>query len=59
MSRYIVTEEVEYEVEAEDEDAAVELVIDAEDRDKWCVGVGDRYAVEATGESRLASSYQE
>lgn len=49
MAKYIVTEIVKYEVEADDEAAACDIITDAEDRDAYCVSVADRYAEEAHG----------
>jgi hypothetical protein len=45
--RFIVTEVVEYEVEAKDEAEAVKKVADNIRRDDWCIRIADRYAVEA------------
>ena len=43
MPRFIVTERVEYEVEAADGDEAGDKVVGNARRDQWCVGVPDRW----------------
>ena len=57
MPRFIVTEEVSYEVEAADGEEAVAKVIDNPKRDEWFVDAHDRWYVEVPeGQpSRLAS----
>lgn len=44
MPKYIVTEVVDYEVEADSEEAAEEIITDAADRDKYVVAVRERDA---------------
>jgi hypothetical protein len=46
MPRYRVTEVVEYMVDADDEDAAIHVIIHTEDRDAYWIGIAARYAVE-------------
>jgi hypothetical protein len=44
LEKFYVREIVLYLVEAVDEDEAIQMIIDAPDRDKWCVEVEDRDA---------------
>lgn len=47
MPKFIVTEVVKYEVEADDAAQAEQFIIDSENRDEFCVEVTDRYAEES------------
>lgn len=44
MPRYIVTEVLKYEYDAENEEDAERLCKEDANRDEKCVGVADRYA---------------
>ena len=57
MPRFIVTEQVEYEVEAADGVEAIAKVAGNAERDQWCVGVSDRWSDEVPKgkPSRLAT----
>ena len=58
MATFIVTEVVEYRVQADNAEDAVEVIIQAEDRDKFFEAVTDRYAipVEAADDRAVTTS---
>ena len=43
--KYFVMETVWYEVDADSEETAEQLIIDSVDRDKWCFAVTERQAM--------------
>lgn len=46
MARFLVTEEVQYEYEADSQEHAIQLCTDDADRDEKCVAVTERWAEE-------------
>ena len=44
--KYTVIEEVRYAVEAGNEEEAIRIISESPDRDRYCVGVDERYATE-------------
>lgn len=50
MATWTVTEVVTYEVEADSEEEACQLIIDDPKRDERCIGVEDRYATLLEGD---------
>jgi len=57
MSTFIVTETVQYEVEAASEEAAIEIIIEADDRDQYFYCCTDRFADRNPTKSELLIEY--
>ena len=47
MPRFLITETCEYIVEADDEEHAEAIFLDAEDINEFCIGIPDRIIEEA------------